>query len=99
MAPEPTLRIIKDILRETAYTIHTGHGATKLITLLTGLKQGDPSAPVLFILFIKVLIRAFKKFGKGYTFKYPFKSDITNPTCWPSATTSSTPQITWMILN
>lgn len=44
--------------------------------LAPGLKQDDLSTSILFILVIEVLIGAFKKYGVGYRFKYPFNKYI-----------------------
>lgn len=74
--PEQVANFIKSTLDESSYVVHTGYGPTDPIKLLTGLKQGDPCAPVLFILFIEILIRALKSKGIGYKFEYPFKTNI-----------------------
>lgn len=72
------VQFIKNTLDESTYRIHTGFGPTDPIMMLTGLKQGDPAAPVLFILFLEVLIRMVKKHCVGYEFKYPFKHEVPN---------------------
>lgn len=74
--PENIVRFLQCTLEGSSYVVHTAFGPTQPIDLVTGLKQGDPSAPVLFILFIEVLIRAIKKYGKGYNFTYPFQTKI-----------------------
>jgi hypothetical protein len=70
------ISLIEATLKESSYRIHTGFGPTDPITLFTGLKQGDPAAPVLFIIFLEVLVRVIKKYCVGYQFKYPFLHNI-----------------------
>jgi hypothetical protein len=74
--PEVLIEIVRIVLEESTYVVHTGYGPTDPITLLTGLKQGDPASPVLFILFIEVLLRALRKHTVGFRFKYPFQVNL-----------------------
>jgi Reverse transcriptase (RNA-dependent DNA polymerase) len=70
---EKVVYFMESTVKGSSYVVHTGYGPISTITLDTGLKQGDPAAPVIFIIFLKALIRYIKKYVVGYKFKYPFK--------------------------
>jgi hypothetical protein len=62
---------IKNTLLDSLYVVHTGYGPTEPIILEVRLKQGNPSSPVLFLLFIELLLRMLKSTVMGFTSSIP----------------------------
>ncbi|KAK3928953.1 Retrovirus-related Pol polyprotein from type-2 retrotransposable element R2DM, partial [Frankliniella fusca] len=86
------ISIIKDLYMNCTTTFSTLSGETRAVPMLSGVKQGDPLSPIVFILAIELLIRAvnacnqehFELFGKTAGC-LAFADDLVllakNPTC------------------
>ena len=74
--PKKIIKFIENTLFNSLYVVHTGYSPTEPITLKTGLKQGDSSSPILFLLFIEPLLRMLRESCRGFHFKYPFTHSV-----------------------
>ena len=60
------IKLVKNILINNSACMITGHGPTDNFPIKSGVKQGDPLSPLLFIIFLNALIKNVKSNFKGY---------------------------------